>query len=91
MDANDEQHFPASMKLRPAARYIALGVVAVLLVAGHQFVALPGNLIGRTLQNALHIPAFAGLGLTLAWCFPKWSMRLLIGCCLLVGIGLEAL
>ena len=79
------------MALRPTGRSWFLALVVTLLFASHHFVSLPGDLFGRTLQNALHIPAFAVFGLVLALRFSRWSTWQLIGCCLLIASGLEGL
>lgn len=67
---------------------IILTAIAALLVA-HLYGTIGANLLGRVLQNALHVPAFAGLAVLLAWCLPSWSRLQLLGGCLAAGVLLE--
>jgi len=72
-------------------RLVVLGGVFIGLLVGHQFIALPGNLFGRMLQNALHIPAFTTLGFALAWCFPAWKATRILATCLVAGVMFEGI
>ena len=69
---------------------IILAAIAALVV-GHLYGTIGANLLGRVVQNALHIPVFAVLTVLLAWCLPSWSRLQLLGGCLAAGLTLEGL
>jgi hypothetical protein len=65
-------------------------LLLLALLVGHQVLLLPGNLFGNTLQNVLHLPAFAALGFVLAWYLRGLGGLQILAACAVVAVGFEA-
>lgn len=73
-------------------RLALVGVVLMIVLAGHLaplLPLLPANLLGRTWQNALHLPAFAVLGYAIAAQYRNLAVWQSVGICLLVAAAFE--
>lgn len=74
----------------PAVVAAAIAGLAVLVLV-QQFVTVGGSdLLGRTINNWLHVPMFAGVALLLFLALGKPSWPVLLGSCILLAVATEA-
>lgn len=73
---------------------VRLGILTAflgLLLFVHEADVLPGNLLGQTLQNSLHVPAYALLTLLLGVSFPQLGVWRLVSIGVAIGVAFEVL